>query len=121
MARLLNDEPAGIADERKHYPMTKARHRSRSLVVQLREIYSGECQVCRWAPKRTYGADLCEADHVRWVSRGGPDSIGNRVLLCPNHHRAVHRCDAPFDFGKMGFLFGDRIEALGLLEHELAA
>ncbi len=24
-------------------------------------------------------------------------------VLCPNHHAAVHRCDAPLDFGDHAF------------------
>jgi hypothetical protein len=58
---------------------------------------------------------------VRWISLGGPDEISNLVLICPNHHRAVHRCDAPFDFGQAGFVFADVVERLSLHRHKLEA
>jgi len=119
VARLLQDEPAGIAEERRRYLMTEVARRDRGLVEQLRELYDGECQICAWAPRRSYGTELCEAHHVRWLSRGGNDALTNLVLVCPNHHRAIHRCDAPFDFGCNAFVFATATEPLVRLQHIL--
>jgi hypothetical protein len=119
VARLLQDEPAGIAEERRRYLMTEVVRRDRDLIEQLRELYAGECQICGWAPRRRYGVELCEAHHVRWLSRGGDDTMANLVLICPNHHRAIHRCDAPFDFGHNAFVFANLREALMRLHHPL--
>ena len=118
---LLRDEPIGIAEQRRKYLMTVALHRDRDLVERLRDLYSGEWQVCGWAPRRSYNTELCEAHHVRWLSRGGSDSLANLVLICPNHHRAIHRCDAPFDFGSNAFVFPTATERLKELRHSLAA
>ena len=52
---LLQDEPAGIAEERRRYLMTEVVRRDRELVEQLRQLYGGECQICDWAPLRHYG------------------------------------------------------------------
>jgi hypothetical protein len=41
------------------------------------------------------------------------------VLICPNHHRAIHRCDAPFDFEQNSFVFGSLNETLKQLQHAL--
>jgi len=119
VARFLHDEPAGIADERRRYLMTEVVRRDRDLVEQLRHLYDGECQICGWAPRRSYGTELCEAHHVRWLSRGGDDALSNLVLICPNHHRAIHRCDAPFDFGCNAFVFASARESLVRLQHIL--
>ncbi len=120
VAMLLQDEPVGLAEERREYLITEVARRDRELVEQLREIYDGECQICGWAPLRTYRVELCEAHHVRWLSRGGDDVLGNLVLVCPNHHRAIHRCDAPFDFGSTAFTFGTRTEPLMRVRHTLS-
>jgi 5-methylcytosine-specific restriction enzyme A len=119
VARLLKDEPSGMAEERRRYLMTEAVSRDRGLVEQLRNLYRGECQVCSWAPRRTYKTELCEAHHVRWLSRGGNDILENLVLVCPNHHRAIHSCDAPFDFEQNAFLFPAATERLAELKHTL--
>ena len=100
--------------------MTEVVRRDRDLVGQLRELYLGECQICAWAPLRIYGAELCEAHHVRWLSRGGDDTLENLVLICPNHHRAIHRCDAPFDFRLNAFIFPVARERLNSSRHKLA-
>jgi len=121
VAELLRDDPAGIGEQRRRYLMTAVPRRDRNLVEQLREIYAGECQICGWAPRRHYGAELCEAHHVRWLSRGGDDALTNLILICPNHHRAIHRCDAPFDFGSNAFVFGTASEGLLRVRHDLNA
>ncbi len=121
--RLLRDEPSGLAANRRAYLAGQAgmAGRDRRLTAELRDLYAGTCQLCGWAPRSSYGADLCEAHHVRWLSRGGPDELANLVLLCLNHHRATHRLDAPFDHGVGGFLFRATVERLCVLRHELQA
>ncbi len=57
---------------------------------------------------------------MQWLSRGGADELSNLALLCPNHHRAVHGCDAQFDFGTTAFVFPTGLEELRLSRHALA-
>jgi 5-methylcytosine-specific restriction protein A len=121
VASLLQEEPIGLAEERRHYLMTEVVRRDRGLVEHLRDLYAGECQICSWAPRQTYEVELCEAHHVRWLSRGGDDTPENLVLVCPNHHRAIHRCDAPFDFALNAFVFPKAHERLARLKHDLTA
>jgi 5-methylcytosine-specific restriction enzyme A len=116
---LIRDEPSGLAEERRRYLSQIASRRNRQLVEQLQGTYRGRCQICSWEPKGRYGTELCEGHHIRWLSRGGEDAITNLVLICPNHHRAIHRCDAPFDWGRGCFVFSIALEMLALNEHEL--
>jgi hypothetical protein len=118
---LLAEEPSGLAAARREYLIKRAATRRRLLTADLRDLYRGSCQLCRWAPRSLYETELCEGHHVRWLSRGGDDELSNMVLLCPNHHRAVHACDAPFDWASMGFAFPNGTERVVLLEHPLAA
>lgn len=80
-------------------------HRARRNVEQLHKLYDGRCQLCLFDPQDRYGHRLCHGHHVHWLSRGGEDDVENMVLLCPNHHAAVHRDDAPFDYGDLAFRF----------------
>lgn len=53
-----------------------------------------------------------------WLSRGGEDEAENMALLCPNHHAAVHRADAAFDYADLAFTFGNRlVERMQLNDH----
>ncbi|MFD1051371.1 HNH endonuclease signature motif containing protein, partial [Kibdelosporangium lantanae] len=38
-------------------------------------------------------ASTCDAHHVHSWLKGGPTHIDNLVLLCPHHHRLIHRSD----------------------------
>ena len=48
------------------------------------------------------------------------DALSNMILACPNHHRAIHRCDAPFDAEAVSFVFERESECLILLKHKVA-
>lgn len=120
--RVLTLQPAGIAESRGTYLVQQARHRrDRDLVRELQQLYSGRCQVCGWDPADEYGVWLCEGHHIQWLSRGGADAPENLMLVCPNHHAAIHACDAPLDWGETGaalaLTFGPRREPLLLNTH----
>lgn len=116
--RFLQEEAPGLDARRRAWLYDEVLvRRSRELVERLRATYRGRCQVCAWTPRDHYGVELCESHHLHWISRGGPDELFNLTLLCPNHHRAVHRCDAAFDYADLAFVFPDHREALVLNEH----
>jgi 5-methylcytosine-specific restriction enzyme A len=102
---LVERMPHGVARKRLEYLYTKAPTRSRRFALSLHELYGGRCQICLWNPCDKYGHQLCHGHHLHWLSRGGEDSMQNMVLVCPNHHSAIHRCDAAFDFKDMAFAF----------------
>jgi 5-methylcytosine-specific restriction protein A len=80
-------------------------------------MYEGKCQICGWNPRNIYDESLCHGHHIQWLSRGGDDDISNMMLVCPNHHEAIHRCDAPFDFHDMAFDFISHREILTIDSH----
>ena len=117
---LLRAQEAGVAEERIEYLSKTAVTRNPELVADLRRRYAGRCQISGWDPRREFDHDLCEAHHIRWLSRGGDDDLSNLVLISPNLHRAIHRLDAQFDWRDHAFVFGHRRIQLQLLEHPLA-
>ena len=121
VSRLIRSEAPGIADERRRYLFEKAPQRNPEHVNELRKLYGGVCQLCGWNPRSQYRRDLCEAHHVHWLSRGGDDELHNMVLICPNHHRAIHRTDAPFDWADMSFVFPRNRQVVQISRHALQA
>jgi hypothetical protein len=115
--RLVSDEESGVAEERKQYLYEEAPQRNPNLVDCLQDLYDGHCQICRWDPIDEYGESLCEGHHIQWLSRGGDDALSNMMLVCPNHHRAIHRCDAPIDWSDMAYDFGDHRERVAMDRH----
>jgi 5-methylcytosine-specific restriction protein A len=117
---LIQDEGPGIAEKRREYLYRQAPTRNKSLVKALQKLYKGKCQVCLWNPRNIYGHALCHGHQVHWLSRGGADNLENMILICPNHHVAIHGCDAPLDYADMAFDFGSYREGLQLRLHELS-
>ena len=42
-----------------------------------------------------------EAHHLKWLSKGGTDTIDNVVALCPNCHRKMHELNDKDDIKKL--------------------
>jgi 5-methylcytosine-specific restriction protein A len=114
---LISEERAGVAEQRAVYLFTQAPARNRDLVRLLQEMYRGRCQICLWSPKDEYGQWLCQGHHLQWLSRGGADVIENMALVCPNHHSAIHACDAPLDYSDMAFDFHTHREPIRACSH----
>jgi 5-methylcytosine-specific restriction protein A len=115
--QLLEDMPHGIARDRLEYLYTKAPTRSRRFSLALHDLYNGRCQICLWDPCAQYGRPLCQGHHIHWLCRGGDDNLQNMILVCPNHHAAIHRCDASFDFEDMAFVFPNYRGTLRINNH----
>lgn len=114
---LVKEEEPGVAEERQQYLYEKAPTRNQALANEIQSIYDGCCQLCRWNPRDEYDRTLCHAHHIHWLSRGGDDHLENLMLVCPNHHEAIHKCDAQFDFRSGKYDFGVHVERLALNEH----
>ncbi|NRS15796.1 HNH endonuclease [Brevibacillus sp. HB1.4B] len=63
----------------------------------------GICQLCENpAPfHNKHGEPYLETHHVEWLARGGEDSTGNTVALCPNCHKKMHILDLVNDVEKL--------------------
>lgn len=114
---LIQNEPNGIAEERQLYLYQQAPTRNPQFVATLHALYLGRCQICSWNPMNIYGHPICHGHHIHWLSRGGDDSMENLLLVCPNHHAAIHKVDAPLDFRDLSIDFGTHRELLQLNEH----
>lgn len=114
---LVKTEPHGIAEKRQQYLFQQIPKRNPQLVANLHALYAGRCQICLWDPRNTYGINLCQGHHIQWLSRGGDDVIENLMLVCPNHHSAIHGLDTPLDYKDMSFNFGFTNESIQLNYH----
>lgn len=92
----------------KRERLAEVYERDQKLVGQLKTLYSGQCQICGTKPFNGLFGNIAEGHHIVWLSRGGADTLRNMVLLCPNHHAAVHSFDPTFDWTNMAFKFGTR-------------
>ena len=61
--------------------------RTRTISPALRRALAARDRHCRFPGCR---ARRCDAHHVQHWAQGGATKLGNLVLLCRRHHRAVH-------------------------------
>lgn len=56
------------------------------------KLANGACASCGHdAPfQDSYGISFLEVHHLKPLSAGGSDTVGNTVAVCPNCHRALH-------------------------------
>lgn len=62
--------------------------RDTKLAKKIKELYDFRCQVCGVQINLPTGTKYAEGAHIRplGVPHNGPDSLGNLLCLCPNHH-----------------------------------
>lgn len=108
-ARRLEDEEL---KQRVFYSKKELESRHVAKRAYERNIYVAElakrrakgiCQLCdQQAPfVDKNGVPFLEIHHIRWLSKGGDDSIQNTVALCPNFHRKMHSLNKKADIKKL--------------------
>ncbi|MDD5529721.1 MAG: HNH endonuclease signature motif containing protein [bacterium] len=94
-------------------PAHKEIKRNAELPCLLKEFYSFKCQICGHDfLEEGYEHPYSETHHILWILRGGMDHSNNLIVVCPNHHRIIHREDPIFDRNKLVFVYKN-----GLNEH----
>ena len=76
--------------------------RDTELARQLKRDYKFRCQICDHTIELPDGNRYAEVHHIRPLGRPhrGPDSLGNLIVLCPNHH-------AMCDYGAIALVLED--------------
>lgn len=81
---------------------------NRSIVDQLKKLYRGRCQICGENPVADFNADICEAHHIEFFSESQNNDASNIIILCPNHHRLIHKLKPVFDYESLKFYTDDK-------------
>lgn len=90
-------------------------YRDPLLAESLKSIYDHRCQVCGMNFKINYDEPFAETHHIHSLSNGGLDISKNIIVICPNHHRIIHRTDANFDRSKLLYKYPNGLEERLLL------
>ena len=84
----------------------KQRIYNRTKVDQLKKLYRGCCQICGFNPVAEFDVEICEAHHIDYFSESKNNDSTNIIILCPNHHRLIHRLRPNFDSQRASFIIG---------------
>lgn len=97
----------------------KIRVYNTNIIRQLKALYQGRCQLCGEQPVEGFNADICEAHHIQYFSSSQNNDASNIIIVCPNHHRLIHKLNPVFDYEKCCYDFGDGKELPVKMDHHL--
>ena len=78
-----------------------------SIIKQLKKLYGGRCQLCGCRPFEEMNIDICEAHHIDYFSVSKNNDAANIIIVCPNHHRLIHKMNPKFDEIQKCFVYPD--------------
>ena len=86
------------------------RYRLRICWMTIKRLYGGCCQLCGENAFREFNADISEAHHIAYFSDSQNNDSSNIIILCPNHHRLIHKLNPKFDYNRGCFVFSENSE-----------
>lgn len=95
--RILNmsDEKAAI---RSTVRAVNVRILNNKIQKTLKNLYQHRCQICGATAEVMYGVDVSEAHHIEYFTKSLNNNASNIIILCPDHHRIVHKAKGVFDY-----------------------
>ncbi|MBQ9513860.1 MAG: hypothetical protein IJR66_02625 [Clostridia bacterium] len=79
-----------------------------SIIHKLKKLYKGQCQICGRKPIDGLDEDICEAHHIEHFSETQNNNANNIIIVCPNHHRLLHKLNPIFSREELCFKHRDK-------------
>lgn len=112
---ILSDSDARIEDIQQ---LTKVRRLNRAIGDSLKMFYDYKCQICNDNFGAKYEAEIVEAHHINPFVKSLDNDAANQIIICPNHHRVIHKVNPIFDRRRLTFNFGNGVvEKISLNSH----
>jgi predicted HNH restriction endonuclease len=54
-----------------------------------------------------YGVDVSEAHHIQPFSLTANNDAKNVMIVCPDHHRIIHKAKPVFNYDQKAFLYNN--------------
>jgi 5-methylcytosine-specific restriction endonuclease McrA len=116
--------PSRVRETLANYDVIAKRQKPRKIVVpehedyyrdpllaeSLKSVYDHRCQVCGMNFRIKYDEPFAETHHIHQLSKGGIDISENIVVVCPNHHRIIHKTEPSFDRTKLLYKYPNGLE-----------
>lgn len=88
----------------------KIRRLDRAIGESLKLFYNNKCQICGNNFADRYGCLIVESHHLDHFVRSLNNNADNIVILCPNHHRVMHKVNPIFERKKFSFMYSNGLE-----------
>ena len=96
----------------------KIRRLNRAIGNNLKVLYNNNCQICGTDFGKPYSCGIVEVHHIVPFVKSMNNDYSNLAIICPNHHRLIHKLEAGFDHEPPRFEYSNGIQdILKMNEH----
>lgn len=100
---LVSEETDPTSSIQNSNTFQKYRKLEKGISDRLKELYSYRCQICGERIGAPYSTHIAEAHHIEYFSKSWNNDSSNQLILCPNHHRIIHKLDPSFAWNNLSF------------------
>ncbi len=111
-----SDDTAGFYEINK---ILKLRKLNRALGNALKELYHYKCQICGNNFGKNYNTNIVECHHIIPFVQSLNNDSDNLLIICPNHHRIIHKTNPIFHKRKLTFEYPNGLEERLLINKHL--
>lgn len=98
--------------------LIKVRMLDRAIGESLKLFYNYKCQICGDNFSNKYNCLISEAHHIDFFVSSLNNDANNIIVLCPNHHRVIHKTNPIFKREKFIYIYPNGLEEkLALNKH----
>ena len=98
--------------------LIKLRRLDRSIGEALKLLYEFKCQICGENFGSIYNTNVIETHHIDHFVDSLNNDSDNILIICPNHHRVIHKTNPQFIRSKMELVYPNSyIEKIQLNKH----
>jgi hypothetical protein len=97
----------------------KVRRLDRAIGESLKLFYDYKCQICGDNFAKKYNCLIVEAHHLDFFVSSLNNDASNIAVICPNHHRIIHKTNPRFKRDSMSFVYPNGLEENLLLNKHL--
>ena len=90
--------------------IVKVRRLDRAIGESLKLFYSYKCQACGDNFAKKYNCKIVEAHHIDFFVNSLNNDASNIIVLCPNHHRIIHKTSPIFKREAFSFVYPNGLE-----------
>lgn len=102
---IINDKDSNSAIFLRQSNRKTRSYNPRS-IENLKKLYHYRCQICECSTQE-YAVNIVEAHHILPLSESQNNDSDNIIILCPNHHRLIHRANPVFERQGNCFVFSN--------------
>jgi predicted HNH restriction endonuclease len=99
--------------------LVKIRKLNRAIGDTLKMLYEYRCQICGNDFGKKFDVHIVESHHINPFVISMNNDASNQMIVCPNHHKVIHRAEPFFDRRRLLFVYSNGVEERVVLNRHL--